>query len=123
MAMWQQFKTNNGKCLYCNEYSTQKHLLGGYNVLKNELIERHDIVVTEIYKKIIESRLQNKYEITNKWIKLSIGFLEPEKQLHKIIGSQVIEKNLKPYIVYCNNKELLLIGVAVCHDDLVKIKI
>ena len=60
MAMCQQFKTNNSKCIYCNEYSIQRHLLGGCNVLKNELTERHDIVVNEIYKKIIESKLQNK---------------------------------------------------------------
>ena len=120
VALWQQFKGISGKCMYCNEYATQRHLLGGCNVLKNELIERHDIVVNEIYKKIIEIKLQNKYDATNKWIKLDNGFLESGKQLPKIIGRQFIEKNLKPDIVYCNNKELLLIEVAVCQEDLIK---
>ena len=59
-------------------------------------------------------------KLVNKWIKLDNGFLESGKQLPKIIGRQFIEKNLNPDIVYCNNKELLLIEVAVCQEDLVK---
>ena len=61
---------NNGKCIYCDKYATQKHLLGGCEKIKNELIERHDIVVKEIYKKLIETKLSNKYDYNNKWIKL-----------------------------------------------------
>ena len=63
-------------------------------------------MVKEIYKKLIETKLSNKYDYNNKWIKLeNNGFLETGKQISKIIEMEYCEKIQKPDIVYCNNKK------------------
>ena len=85
-------------------------------------IKRHDCVVDEIYNKIIEVKLNNKYNKKIKWHKLEgSGFLQTGKTLRKIGNFE--GNNLKPDIVFCNEEELILIEVAVCFEDLVKNRI
>ena len=59
-----------GKCLECKKPTTQRHLLGGCRIASGMLIKRHDIIVDEIYNKIIENKLYNKYDNKLKFIKL-----------------------------------------------------
>ena len=57
-----------------------------------------------LYKKLILTKLNNKYDYKNKWIKLeNNGFLETGKQISKIIEMEYCEKIQKPDIVYINN--------------------
>ena len=112
------FKT--GLCVVCGRPATQRHILGGCQQRKCELIERHDIIVNEIYKTIIERKLDNEYDPKLKCIKLKEGFLETGKMMGSVINdTKVSEFNQKPDILFVNYGELILIEVAVCHEDLV----
>ena len=58
-------------------------------------------VVMPLYKKIIETKLNNKDDYKNKWIKLeNNGFLKTGKQISKIIDTEYCEKIQKPDIVH-----------------------
>ena len=85
-------------------------------------IKRHDCVVDEIYTKIIEVKLNNKYDRNIKWHKLNnVGFIQSGKTLRKIGNFE--GNNLKPDIVFCNEEELIIIEVAICFEDLVSTRI
>ena len=94
------FKT--GLCIVCAIPATQRHILGGCQQRKCELIERHDIIVNEIYKTIIERKLDNEYDSRLKRIKLKEWFLETCKMMCSVVNDKIIsEMNQKPRYIIC----------------------
>ena len=75
----------------CGKPDTQRNLLGGCRIASGMLIKRHDIIVEEIYNKIIENKPYNKYDNKLKLIKLEKGFVEKEKQIKSIINEKRIK--------------------------------
>ena len=74
-----------GYCRKCNVPATLRHILLKCQLSIGMTIKRHDCVVDEIYNKIIEVKLNNKYNRKIKWHKLNnVGFIQSGKTLRKI---------------------------------------
>ena len=78
-------KYNQGKCPTCGFLANERHILGWCKQCQYDIIQRHGIVVYEIYKEIIKDRLNDKYEYDRKCIYFEGGFLEKGKVIQTIV--------------------------------------
>ena len=85
------------------------------------LIQRHNIVVDEVYKIIIKERLNDDYDYSRKFIQFAGGFLEKGKVIGSILKNKYINNwSLKPDIVNVSISEVLIIGMNVCLEERMK---
>ena len=50
-----------GICKTCNLKNDERHILGWCKEINYDLIQRHDIVVDDVYEEIIKERLNDEY--------------------------------------------------------------
>ena len=107
-----------GKCPTCNRMATQKHILSDCTETRYDMIKRHDIVVEELYKEIINNKLWFDVDYARKIIYYTGGFLEKGKVIGTIIqDNRLGEKNrLKPDIVFVDLSHIIILDVIVCND-------
>ena len=85
------------------------------------IIQRHDIVVDEVYKVIIKERLNDGYEYSRKFIQFTGGFLEKGKVIGSILKDKYLNNgSLKPDIVYVSISEIIVIDVNICLEGRMK---
>ena len=111
----------DGICKTCNVKNTQRHILSWCKENNYDLIQRHDIVVDEVYKVIIKERLNDGYEYSRKFIQFTGGFLEKGKVIGSILKDKYLnDGSLKPDIVYVSISEIIVIDVNICLEGRMK---
>ena len=111
----------SGICKTCNVKNTERHILGWCKEINYDLIQRHDIVVDEVYKEIIKERLNDDYDYSRKFIQFAGGFLEKGKVIGSILKDKYLNnRSLKPDIVYVSISEVLIIDVNICLEGRMK---
>ena len=105
-----------GICKTCNVPATERHLLGLCKEWQYDTIKRHDIIINEIFKYIIEYKLNGNYSNDRKYIIFPGGFLESGKTIGKVVDNHRINefKLLKPDIIFKTIDNVLIFDAQIC---------